>query len=380
MKRKLTGRFRWLLRTGALFCVLAAPSAAFAQFMDVYIGTSTRPGQPGGIYSAQFDPQTGKWQDLRLAAEVTNPTFLALSPNGRNLYAAIETDPGAVQAFRVGAERTLTFLNQELTGGSGTCHVSVTAEGTAVLSADYGSGSVAVFPVQAEGALSPRSDERKFTGSGPNPRRQKQSYGHAFNALGAFAYACDLGSDQIWSFRLENGRLTPLATPAGKVAPGSGPRHLAFSPNGKFAFVVNELIPGVTVFSRDLSSGELLAKSTLAALAPEAVTPAVTSAEIVLHSEGRWLYVSNRGDNSVTLFSVDADGGLKVVETVSAGVKSPRSIAIDPSGKWLLAAGQGDSRVTVFSIDQTNGRLKPTDSVLEVPRPVCLQFAPGFSS
>ena len=346
---------------------------AYGQSMDTYIGTNHQAGTPGGIYSARLDAGTGKWSDLKLAADTANPTFLALAPNGRTLYAAIEASPGAVQAFAVGPDRTLTFRNAQPSGGDGTCHVS--AGDGVVLVANYRGGSGAVFPVQSDGSLAQRSDLAVFRGSGPNAKRQQQPFGHAFESRGGFAYACDLGSDQVWAYRLEKGRLTPLDPPAGRVPPGSGPRHLAFSPDGRWVFVVNELIPGVTSFARDLETGKLQAHATRAALPEEAMNESVTAAEIVMHPSGKWLYVSNRGHDSVTVYSVDESGGLEVIENRPAGVRVPRSIAIDPTGRWLVAAGQADGRLVVHAIDPATGALALTDSVLEVPSPVCVVFA-----
>ena len=349
---------------------------AVAKEVPFYIGTYTKPGKSQGIYVGRLDTETGKLGPVVLAAEVKSPSFVALSPDGKNLYAATEAGGGAVAAFTVNADGKLTALNSSGTGGSGTCHVWVDATGKNVLSADYGSGNIAAMPVKADGSLGERTAFVKFEGSGPDPARQKAPHGHSIYAENGFVYSCDLGTDNVWIFKLDaaKGTLTPAHPPSGQVPPGAGPRHFAIHPGGKFAFANNEMALSVTAFARDAATGALTALQTLPTIPEGADRKGVSTAEIFCHPTGKWLYVSNRGHDSIAVFSIAADGKLTPVEVAPALVKVPRGFGIDPTGQWLVTAGQNDDKIAVLKIDTATGKLTPTGQSAEVGSPVCILF------
>lgn len=361
-----------------LLAMLSA--SAFAADATFYLGTYTKPGKSQGIYVGTLDTTTGKLGPLELAGEVKSPSFVALSPDGRFLYAAMESGGGSVGAFAVGAEGKLTALNEQPSGGGGACHVWVDATGKNVFVANYGGGNIAAFQTKADGALGERTAFVQFTGSGPNLKRQEKPHGHAIytDATNKFVYACDLGTDKVWIFKFDasKGTLTPAEPVFGQVPPGGGPRHLALHPNGRFAYANNELTMSVTAFARNETTGALTALHTLPTLPEGASAQGASTAEIFCHPSGKWLYVSNRGHDSIATYAIGADGKLSWIEAAPAQVKVPRGFGIDPSGQWLIAAGQNDDKIAVLKIDAATGKLSPTDQTAEVGSPVCVLFAP----
>ena len=363
-----------------LACALLT-TAAKAADATFYLGTYTRPGKSQGIYVGKLDTETGRLGPLVLAAEAKNPSFVALSPNGKFLYAAMEADGGAVGAFVVQSDGTLRALNQASTGGAGACHVWVDATGRTVLAANYGGGSVAAFPAKPDGSLGERSAFVQFTGTGPDKSRQDKPHAHAIytDAANRFVYSPDLGTDNVWIFKLDAAKSTLTATepPSGKVPPGAGPRHFAIHPNGKLAYANNEMGLSVTAFSRDPATGALKEIQTVPTV-PDGTPPAgVSTAEIFCHPTGKWLYVSNRGHDTIAVHAIAGDGKLTRIENAPAGVKVPRGFGIDPSGRWLIAGGQDDNRIAVHKIDPATGKLTATGETAEVGSPVCVLFAPG---
>jgi 6-phosphogluconolactonase len=354
--------------------VLSAAEATF------FLGTYTNNPQSKGIYVGKLDTETGKLSPLALAGEAKSPSFLALSPNGQFLYAAIESGGGSVGAFAVGPDGKLTKLNEVSSGGSGACHVWVDATGRNVLVANYGGGSLASFQTKPDGSLvEPAASFIQLTGTGPDAKRQDKPHAHSIytDPANGFVYACDLGTDKVWIYKLDpdKGTLTPNAPPAGTVPPGAGPRHLAFHPNGKFAYVNNEMGMSVTAFSRDAASGALSALHTLPTLPDGASATGASTAEIFCHPTGKWLYVSNRGHDTIAVYAIGADGKLTWIENAPAQVAIPRGFGIDPTGKWLITAGQNDHKIAVLKIDPASGKLTATDQTVEVGAPVCVLFA-----
>lgn len=343
-----------------------------------YLGTYTNGGASKGIYRGSLDTETGRLGPVTSVAEMKSPSYLAISPKRDVLYAVSEASHG-VAAFRIGSDGSLTFLNDEATGGNGPCHVWVDATGRNVFAADYGSGSVAVFQTDPDGSLRERTDFVQFTGSGPNEGRQKGPHAHAVvtSADNRFLYACDLGTDSVWTFRLNaaTGQLTPADPPAAKTPPGGGPRHIAFHPTSDFAYVNDEMTLGVTAFSRDPESGALTAIQTVPSLPEGATRERASSAEIACHPNGKWLYVSNRGHDSVAVYEIGEDGRLATLQIAPAEVKTPRGFAIDPSGRWLVVGGQDNNRIAVLAIDAETGKLTPTGQSAAVGAPVCVLFA-----
>ncbi len=343
-----------------------------------YIGTYTHPGKSEGIYLSKLDTDTGMLGPVELAGRAASPSFVAMSPDKKFLYAAIEGAGGAVGSFAVGKDGKLTALNQLPAGGDGTCHVWVDATGRTVLAANYGGGSVACFRTNIDGSLGARSAFVQYEGTGPDSKRQEKPHGHSIytDSTNRHVYACDLGTDSVWSFEFDpaKGSLTPAIPAAAKVPPGAGPRHMAIHPNDHFAYVNNEMGLSVTAFSRDVKSGALTAMQTLPTLPEGTPREGVSTAEIFCHPTGKWLYVSNRGHDSIAVFSIATDGKLTAIETAPATVKVPRGFGIDPTGKWLVVAGQDDDQIAVLKIDPATGKLTPNGSTAKVGEPVCILF------
>lgn len=346
----------------------------------VYIGTGTNDPEEG-IHALRFDAATGELH--RAGGEVTpilNPTFLALSPDARFLYAVSEASGmGTVHAYRVDdTTGTLTFLNQQSTGGDGPAYVSTDRTGRWVLVANYGGGSVALLPT-ADGHLGEAADVVQHTGTGPNKERQEAPHAHYIHVSpdNRYAYAADLGIDRVRVYRLddEQGSLTSAPVLEVATAPGAGPRHLDFHPNGRFAYLVGELDGTVTAYAYDAVSGDLSALQVLSAL-PADFAGHNQSADIHVHPSGRWLYVSNRGDfDSIAVLGIDdATGRLTLIEHQANGIGWPRNFAIDPTGRWLLVANRRLDNITVFEIDAETGRLSATDQHIGVPAPTNITF------
>ncbi len=365
----------WL--TAALLA--ASTMTALCQDARFYLGTNTGKTDSKGIFTGVLDTRTGALGGVELAAEANNPSFLALAPGGKFLFAALESAGGAVGAFRIGADGRLTSLNTAPSGGNGACHVSVDQAGRHVLVANYGGGNISCLPIQSDGSVGPATAFVQFSGSGPHPGRQQKSYAHAIytDAVDTFVYACDLGSDKVWSFRYDKaaGTLTPTDPAAGLVPPGGGPRHLAIHPGGRFAYANNEMGLSVTAFSRNPATGILTALQTVPTSEKlTGPTDGVSTAEIICHPSGKWLYVSSRGDDIIAVYAIAPDGKLTLLENAPAGVQIPRGMGLDPTGQWLVVAGQKDNRLTVLKIDPTTGKLTPTGQSVETPSPICVVF------
>ncbi|HMD71423.1 MAG TPA: lactonase family protein [Bryobacteraceae bacterium] len=346
-----------------------------------FIGTYTRTTSKG-IYAWRFQPATGKLTSLGLAAETSNPTFLAVAPNQRFLYAANEDKVGTISAFAIDAANgQLKLLNSVPSRGSGPCHVAVAPSGKWVFAANYNSGSAAVFPVHEDGTLGEATAFVQHAGSSVNAQRQSGPHAHSANLSpdGRWLFVADLGLDQILTYRLDavKGAISAGDPPFTKIAPGSGPRHMAFGKDGRFAYAISEMLSTVTVFRYDSAGGTLQELQT-AQVTPEGYTGQKSSAEIAVDPSGKFLYASNRGDSTIAVFRIDGDKGtLTLVERVSTQGKTPRNFAIDPSGAFLFAANQDSGNVVEFKIDAATGRLTPAGNVLELGSPVCVVFAPA---
>jgi 6-phosphogluconolactonase len=370
--------------------MISALTGLLAASMVVYFGTYTG-AKSRGIYAATFDDATGQVGTPRLAAETENPSFLALHPTRPLLYAVNEVDnfegksAGSVSAFAVDpATGDLRPLGRASSRGGGPCHLSVDRSGRQVLVANYGGGSVASLPIRADGGLEEAASFVQHTGVGADPKRQKGPHAHMIQTdpSNRLALVADLGLDQVLLYRFDadRGQLAPSAPAFARVDPASGPRHFAFSPDGKDLYVLNEIAVSVTGFKYD--AGRLTPSRTVSAMpAGREVTPADSGAEIAVHPSGRFLYASLRGPDSLAVFTRDpATGGLSLVEHVSTGGRTPRSFAIDPSGRFLLAANQRSDSVVVFRIDPRTGRLTATGQTVEVGAPVCVTFFAGRRS
>ncbi|HZR32880.1 MAG TPA: lactonase family protein [Terriglobales bacterium] len=351
---------------------------------QVFVGTYTGPTSKG-IYGFHFDPATGQASSVNLIAETTSPSFLAIAANHRFLYAVNETSEyqgqktGAVSSFAIDPKTgRLALLNQVSSRGAGPCYITLDKTGKHVLVANYDSGSVAVFPVLADGRLGEVSAVVQHTGHGVDPERQEAPHAHSIELSpdNRFGVATDLGLDELLVYRYDpiNGTLAPNHPPFAKVEPGVGSRHFAFHPSGRFAYVINEMSSSVTGFSYDAKHGRFSKLQSISAL-PKGFTGHSDAAEIEAHPSGKFLYASTRGPDSIAVFRINPKSGkLALLETVPTGGKTPRNFAIDPSGAYLFAANQESNNIVIFRIDPRTGHLTATSKVIEAPAPVCLKF------
>jgi 6-phosphogluconolactonase len=353
----------------------------------VYVGTYTR-AKSQGIYVYKLAAATGKLTPLGLAAESKSPSFLALDPTHRYLYAVNEIGDyegqksGSVSAFSIDRRAgKLTALNVVASGDAGAVHLMVDHTGKYVLVANYGVGSVAVFPILADGSLGKATAHLPHSGHSIKPRRQLGPHAHSIYVSpdNRFAVSPDLGTDQVYVYRFDatQGTLEPNDPPFVTVAPGTGPRHLAFDPRGRFAYLVQEFGGIVTVFSYDAARGMLHQLETFPA-APSDFQGPNNCAEVFVHPNGKFLYVSNRGHDSIGVYAIDpAKGTLTLIEHVPTQGKTPRGFGIDPTGSYLIAANQESNTVVAFRINVKTGRLTPTGQKLDIPEPACVVFEPA---
>jgi 6-phosphogluconolactonase len=367
-------------------CVETAAPATHKDKYLVYVGTYSEEGSKSkGVYVYRFDPDTTELTSVGLAAESTNPSFLAVHPNHRFLYAVNEVGDykgqksGAISAFAIDrATGKLTLLNEVVSKGADPCYITVDKSGKYVLVANYTGGSVAVFRVLEDGRLGEASAFVQHTGHGMDPERQDGPHAHSIDLSpdNRFAIVDDLGLDVSLVYRFDSaqGALTPNDRKFAKSDPGAGPRHFALHPNGQFAYVINEMQSTVSVFGYDGAGGVLRPLQTISTL-PKGFSGHKEAAEIQVHPSGKFLYASNRGHDSIAVFAIDANKGtLTPIEYVPTKGKTPRSFEIDPAGSLLFAANEKSDNIVVFRIDPQTGRLTPTGQVLEVAEPVCVKF------
>ena len=342
----------------------------------VYAGTYTGHGSRG-IYLWQFDPGTGKAEEIGLAGETENPSFLAIHPSGKYVYAVNETDKGTVTAFSIDAATgRLKKLNAASTEGSSPCHLSVDRSGRSVAVANYGSGNVVLIRINTDGSLGGVVSRDQHTGTGADKERQDGPHAHSINFTpdGGFSVAADLGTDSLYVYRFDASKpqITRDDHLTVKTAPGAGPRHFAFHPNGKYGYAINEMGSTVTAYSYD-GKGVLTTLGSLSTL-PKDFHGENTTAEVVVHPNGRTLYGSNRGHDSIAVFSIDpATGKLTSRGQVPTQGKEPRNFALDPSGQYLFAENQNSNNIVIFRV-ASDGSFKPTGQILSCVSPVCVRF------
>jgi 6-phosphogluconolactonase len=349
-----------------------------------YVGTYQERGSKG-IYAYRFDSSSGRLSAMGLQAEASNPAFLRLAPKRHILYSVNEIDnyqrtqSGAVSAYRTDAKTgALTLLNQVSSVGAGPCYLSLDKTGKFLLTANYEGGSVTAIALLPDGELGEASSSVQHHGSSVHPDRQKGPHAHFIETTfdNRFAIVADLGLDQllVYKFDSSKGSLTPAAPPFAKLRSGSGPRYFAFHPNHRYLYLVNEITSSVTAFSYDAQTGTLQEKQTISSL-PKDFKGHSDASEIHIDASGRFVYVSNRGPDTIAVFRIHPTSGtLEMVETVASGGKRPRCFAIDPSGKFLLAANQDSDNVVTFRIDPKSGRLSKLDETGGVISPVSLAF------
>lgn len=358
----------------------------------VYAGTFTGVrGKGKGIYLYRLQTdnlevsQNITLAPLGLAVETSNPSFLEIDLKRRLIF-SVNADPeGRVSAFSIDpASGKLKLINQQPTRGAGPCHLVLDPAGKHLLVSNYTSGSVAVVPVASDGKLGEMTDFVQHSGKGADPQRQEGPHAHCvtFSPDGKLAFACDLGIDKILAYKFDpdKGKLTPHTPAFTPVKPGSGPRHMVFRPDGKFAYVNHELTSTVAAYSYDAAAGTLKELQTVSTL-PGWYDGPNTGAELGVHPSGKWLYASNRGNNTVVLFTIDpADGTLTYVEEQNTGGKTPRHFGIEPSARHLTIANQDSDTLLACRIDSGNGRLKPSGVFASCPSPVCAKFLPPARS
>jgi 6-phosphogluconolactonase len=365
-----------------LACIVALNLQAAPKELLVYIGTYTKTEEQG-IHWLKLDMATGKLTAVGKLAGQKNPSFLAIHPNKKFLYAVNEIGnykgekAGGVSAYSIDQKTgALIFLNQQSSKGGAPCHLVVDATGRNVLVANYTGGSVASLPISRKGRLREAASFIQHEGSSVLKPRQSVPHGHSINVSpgNKFAVAADLGLDKVlvYGFNAKGGKLTPAGF--AKVAPGAGPRHFEFHPNGKFAYVINEITLTVTAFAWDEVNGKLSELQTITTL-PIERGKGMSTAEVQVHPSGNFLYGSNRGHNTIAVFSIDQETGkLKVVQHQSTLGKTPRNFGLDPTGKFLVAANQSSGDIFTFRINQDTGELKPTGHSVIIPFPVCVKF------
>ena len=347
--------------------------------MFVYVGTytTTQHGRAEGIHVFRFDPKTGELAHVQTVSPVADPSFLVLDAEQRFLYAVNERAEGTVSAFARNPESgELRFINSQSSHGADPCQLSIDASGKYVLVANYSSGTVAALPIAGDGSLEAASSVVQHEGSSVISDRQAGPHTHmiAPTPEGQSILVTDLGTDEVVIYRLDVGTGQLMREGAFLVEPGSGPRHFAFSPNGLNLFVINELSSTLSVFAYDaekLAFPQLQSVSTL----PDYFGGENSCAHVVVSADGRYVYGSNRGHDSIAIWSVgEAAGEVSRVDIVPAGGEEPRNFAIDPTGGWLLAANQKSDTIVTFQRDQETGMLTPEDVPATVPTPVCIVF------
>ena len=365
----------------------ARPPRALA----LYVGTYTSGGTGSeGIYLYRLDLADGSLTHAGTTAGVADPSYLTLDAGRRFLYAVNELEEfggersGAVSAFAV-ERRTgaLRLLNQRASKGGAPCYVTIAADGRFVLVANYLGGNVAVLPVRRDGRLGEAVDVEQDAGSGPNRERQEAPHAHfvTLDRANRFAYSCDLGTDKVMLYRFDGrtGALSPNDPAYVALKPGAGPRHLAFHPRGRFAYVLNELDSTVTALAHDPARGTLRVLQTVSTL-PAGFAAANTGADIHLTPDGRFLYCSNRGHDSLAHFAVNArTGALRPLGHTPTGGRTPRNFVIDPAGRFLLVANQKSDNIVAFRLDPRTGAPGATGQTARVPSPVCLKLVAPFS-
>jgi len=363
--------------------IIALALAPMLSAQIVYVGAYTNVPGSKGINAFRFDAATGKLTPLGLMAEASSPSFLAIAPNGKFLYAVNETNSfdgkpaGGVSAFSIDrATGKLTLLNQVSSKGAGPCHIAIDFSGKAALVANYNGGNFASFPILADGKLGEAATVVQDTGSGANKARQAGPHAHQMVIADKLVLGNDLGTDHIQLFHLDAATATLTAsTPAfAATDPGFGPRHLAISNDKKYVYVLSEIKSSVATMDYDPVKGPGKVLATVSAL-PADFKGSSTAAEIMLDKKGRTLYTSNRGHDSIAVFSVEPKTGtLKLTANVSSGGRTPRYFTLDPTGRYLLAANQDSNNIVVFKVDPNTGALTPSGEVVSTGAPVCIVF------
>jgi 6-phosphogluconolactonase len=384
MNSRLVAVFAMLSITLAVAINCLPARAADGKELLTYFGTYTNSGKSKGIYCYKLDLATGKLTSVGVTEGIKNPSFLAIHPSGKFLYAVSEVNDadgkpgGAVSAFALDRKTgQLTPLNHQSSEGAGPCYVATDKTGKVALVANYGSGSIASLPIKADGSLEKAATAIQHEGSSVVPVRQAGPHAHSINVSpdNRFAIAADLGLDKLLIYKLDPAKGTLTANnPAFTSAPaGGGPRHFAFHPSGRFAYNCNEITSSVTAYTYDTSKGSLTEIQTITTLPEE--TKGNSTAEIQVHPSGKFVYCSNRGHDSLAIFTVDEKTGkLTAAGHQKTLGKTPRNFGIDPTGAYIIACNQNTDNVAVFKVDQASGKLTQVGDMINVPASCCVKF------
>ena len=366
-----------------VFAVLAvACVSSLAAGADMYVFYGTHRAGPGiGFSVGHFDTDTGVLTTPRFDVEAVEPAFFVIHPDGRHLYTCNSGSPGGVSAYAIDPKNAhLTLLNKEPSGGDDASYVCLDRTGRFVFVANYSGGNLAGFAIKPDGSIGARTAFAQHTGSSVDPQRQTHAYAHSIivDPTNRFVLTADLGVDKLFVYRFDEktGALTPNDPPFAAVKPGSGPRHVTFHPGGRWVYLINEMACTVIAFNWDTARGALTQFQTVSTL-PTDFKGVNTCAEVLVHPNGKFLYASNRGHDSIAVFAIDpASGRLTPVERVSTQGRTPRNFAFDPTGKWIVCSNHGSDNAVVFRIDETTGRLTQTGQPVPVPFPFCERFLP----
>lgn len=365
-----------------LITILLGSSAFWAVAEDnktqVYIGTHAQ-----GIYTSWLDTNSGELSPAQLAIKVRGSSFLAIHPNQKYLYscATIGTKIGGVSAFKIADDGALTEFGSQEINGKSLCHITLDATSRVLMGANYGQGNVVSLPIKQDGSIGKLVSFHQHTGASVHPTRQTRPHAHSIypGPSNKFAYAPDLGTDQIMIYMIdsEKAKLTPSGF--AKTPAGAGPRHMKFSKDGNHAYVLNELTASISIFTHDSTTGKLILKETISTLPEGSDQTGISCSEIRVSKDGQFVYCANRdvtgqGRDSISAFSASNKGKLTHIQSIGAEVWIPRNIHIDPSGEWLLVAGKKTNNVPVFQINPNTGILSYTGHKINVPAPMCIEF------
>ena len=359
----------------AFLMTILSLSPALTEELTLWIGTGG--GAAKGIYRTTLNTETGKLTEPVLAAEIGNPGFVTLNAAKTRLYSLCNNDGGSVAAFSIGDDKSLTLINTRPIGDGGASHLSLDHEGKILFTAQYGKGSIAAFPVDADGAIGERSALIKHSGSGPDKSRQEAPHPHSafVSPDNRFVLVPDLGIDKVVIYEIDHANATVREHGYGIVPPGGGPRHLKFSHDHSKIYVLNEMGMSLTVFEWNAEDGTMSSIQTIDTLPKEMWEIPNKAAEVRVHPTGKFVYASNRGHDTISAFSVDEKSGeLTFVEREPIRGAYPRNFNIDPTGQWLIAAGRASNTLAMFKIDPETGGLLFTTDVINVPSPICLEF------
>ena len=366
--------------TRILLAAVVAPVAVSAADMFVYFG-SHRAGPNIGFSLSHFDTDTGVLTKPAFLLEARAPAFFVIHPDGQHLYTCNSGDPGGVAAYAIEPHTgKLTFINRELAGGGDTSYISLDRTSRFALAANYSGGNLAVFALRSDGGLGDWTAFDQHTGNSVNPQRQTHAYAHSIvtDPTNRFALCADLGVDKVYVYRFneKDGTLRANDPAFVKVAPGSGARHVKFHPNGRLVYLINEIGSTIIAFNWDSESGTLTEFQTVSTL-PADFKGANACAELEVHPNGKFLYGSNRGHNSLAVFAIDqTTGRLTLVEHIPSGGKTPRNFAFDPTAKWIVCTNHDSNNAVVFQVDADTGRLTQRGEPIPVPYPFCERFLP----